>query len=133
MYLPAVRWFTWEVFEDWDRLSTTFSCRVLEMKLIRHIQMENIGACVSEIKKYWCNNKGLDSLSVEKSFNWNYSFITEKEKLYKSLCRMPKGLTWYQYINNHWFISSSKRQGGRVAARSWQWREVSLQSMITQL
>lgn len=35
--------------------------------------------------------KSRDSLWVENSFNWNYSFITEKkEELYKSMCHYAK-------------------------------------------
>lgn len=72
------------------------------------------------IKSSDTRNKPFDSLSVEKSFNWNYSFITEKGKLYKSLCRMPKGLILYGYINNHWFIlQANKGCGCLFMAVSW--------------
>lgn len=36
--------------------------------------------------------KSRDSLWVENSFNWNYSFITEKRSFTKVCAIMPKGL-----------------------------------------
>lgn len=46
--------------------------------------------------------------------------LQKKEKLYKSLCRMPKGLILYGYINNHWFIlQANKGCGCLFMAVSW--------------
>lgn len=37
--------------------------------------------------------KSRDSLWVQNSFNWNYSFITEKKRSFTKVCAiMPKGL-----------------------------------------
>lgn len=68
--------------------------------------------------------KSRDSLWVENSFNWNYSFITEKKRSFTKVCAiMPKGLKGN--TNKHWYIIQANQ------ACLWQYTEVLLESMTT--
>lgn len=74
-----------------------------------------------------------ESESVEKSFNLNYSFITQKREALQKSVQDAKRFSYNTgiEINTEFILQANK--GGGVVACSWQGPEASLESMITHL